>query len=85
MNFELLCVFAAMAVVVSTYPYDSTNLDQVCKFSRKFKKYNYIFQPETQLDHEVARHRRSPDDNTPDPEFKFKAKVEDSKQDGRSL
>lgn len=74
MNFKLLCVFAALAVVAYAFPQD-------------YKPYP----TESALvgEHqELARFRRSPKDDDKkkeEPEFRFKARVEDSKQDGRSL
>ncbi|KAL5275811.1 DptB.2 family protein [Megaselia abdita] len=72
MNFKILCVFAALAVIASAYPSDPINQQQ----------------DEAEIINQIVRIRRNPEEKTtkkPEPEFRFKAKVEDSKQDGRSL
>ncbi|KAL5275799.1 DptB family protein [Megaselia abdita] len=71
MSLKLVCIFAALAVVAFGYPYDPTTQDQEEALIEQ---------------HELGRFRRSPqDDKKKDFDFRFKAKAEDSKQDGRSL
>lgn len=73
MSLKVLCIFVAIAVVVLASPRDYHPVPT---------KTAFLEDP-----NEIYRYKRSPeeDDKKEDPEFKFKVKVEDSKQDGRSL
>lgn len=73
MNFKLLCIFAALAVIASAYPYESTADEEA--FIEQHELGRFRRSPEEDKDKKKE----------PEPEFKFKAQVEDSKQDGRSI